>query len=1013
LAQVVIENPILNSPFEEPSRHFRFNEENSITDEIVLGRRPSTAIVPVARPRSRKNDLQQMLPGDFSQDRAEPNKLVNDIRIYIGRWRQGGHSGITATTRRLLDYWLDPSRDRKLFFCQIEALETAIYLAEVSNKFTPHIQNELRDIAEAANPGLSRQALKMATGSGKTVVMAMLIAWQTLNKRSNPQDARFTDAFLVVTPGITVKDRLEVLKPNNPSNYYAERDIVPSWQRDQLEQARIVITNYHSFLPREKIKVAKNTKAVLAGNNPPAPGLFTETPADVVRRVCGKDFGPKKNILVLNDEAHHCYRSNPEHDDPAPVGDPDARAEIAENKKAAHAWLSGLMMVQSRIGIKTVYDLSATPFFLSGSGYGEGSLFPWVVSDFALVEAIEAGIVKIPRVPVADDAGSGDKPTYRNLWLRIREQLPRKGRATEAAKTEPTLPGELEGALQSLYLDYEKRYKLWESRADSKLRGLTPPVFIVVCNNTNVSKMVFDFISGWERELPGEAGQPSTTRVQAGKLDLFRNDDGRGGWLHKPNSFLIDSTQIDSGEAMTDDFRRAAATEIAEFKQDYIRRFPGRDVDSVTTEDLLREVLNTIGKPGKLGEGIRCVVSVSMLTEGWDANTVTHILGVRAFGTQLLCEQVVGRALRRISYSITAETIHLPPSEQRFGPEYAEVYGIPFSFIPSAGTTKEPVEGPLPTRIRALADLEALAMTFPRLLGYRFHLPERRLIAAFTQGSVLRLTTASIPSEVEMAAVVGQSGYHTLDGLKHIRSNHVAFELAKATLERFLHDENDQPQPWLFPQVLRITREWLRKCLQLGDNTFMQLLLFGQNKHLAIERIYDGIREGSQSVGEKRVLPILQPYDTLGSTNYVDFFTTRPTFATNATQSHISHVVADTDVWEQNVAYKLERMNEVIRYVKNDHLGFTIPYTFQNKEKQYTPDFLVAIDDGHSPSDPLNLIIEVSGERDEMKVQKTTTARTQWVPAVNNHGGFGRWGFLEVTDPADLQTEIRRHLAKS
>ncbi len=319
------------------------------------------------------------------------------------------------------------------------------------------------------------------------------------------------------------------------------------------------------------------------------------------------------------------------------------------------------MMVQARIGIKTVYDLSATPFFLSGSGYGEGSLFPWVVSDFALVEAIEAGIVKIPRVPVADDAGSGDQPTYRNLWLRIREQLPRKGRATEAAKAEPALPGELEGALQSLYLDYEKRYRLWESRADSKLRGLTPPVFIVVCNNTNVSKTVFDFISGWEKELAGEGDQPATKRVQAGKLDLFRNDDGRGGWLHKPNSFLIDSTQIDSGEAMTDDFRKAAATEIAEFKQEYVRRFPGRDVDSVTTEDLLREVLNTIGKADKLGEGIRCVVSVSMLTEGWDANTVTHILGVRAFGTQLLCEQVVGRALRRISYSITADTVHLPP----------------------------------------------------------------------------------------------------------------------------------------------------------------------------------------------------------------------------------------------------------------------------------------------------------------------------------------------------------------
>ena len=308
MPQVVIEDPILNSPFQEPSRHFRFDEENSITNEIVPGRRPSTAIVPVARPRARRNDPQQVLPGDFSQDRAEPNKLVNDVRLHVGRWRQGGHSGVTATTRRLLDYWRDPARDRKLFFCQIEALETAIYLAEVSNKFTPHLQNELRDIAEAANPGLRREALKMATGSGKKVVMAMIIAWQVLNKRANPQDARFTDAFLIVTPGITVKDRLEVLWPNNPSNYYAERDIVPAWQRDQLEQARIVITNYHSFLPREKINVRETQRQFwpatihcgpASSPNPP-PTLFAASAAKtLVRRRTSLSSTTKPTIATV------------------------------------------------------------------------------------------------------------------------------------------------------------------------------------------------------------------------------------------------------------------------------------------------------------------------------------------------------------------------------------------------------------------------------------------------------------------------------------------------------------------------------------------------------------------------------------------------------------------------------------------------------------------------------------------------------------------------------------------
>jgi type III restriction enzyme len=998
MRQAVIENPILNPPFAEPARHFRFDENNSITTEIVAGRRLSSHVVPVAQPRSRRDNAQQQLPGDFSQDVNKPNELVNDIRLHVGRWRAGGYSGVTATTRRLLDYWVDPNRERKLFFCQIEALETAIYLAEVSNKFTPHLRNQVRAANEAANPGLYREAFKMATGSGKTVVMAMLIAWQVLNKRANPQDARFTDAFLIVTPGITVKDRLRVVMPNDAGNYYAERDLVPSWQRDQLEQARIVITNYHQFLPREKEKISKLGKSILAAGGT-QPTIFTESPADVVRRVCGKSFGPKRNILVLNDEAHHCYRKNPAHEDePAPTGlDADSREEIKENTKAAYAWLSGLQFVQERIGIKTIYDLSATPSFLRGSGYGEGTLFPWVVSDFSLVEAIESGIVKVPRVPVADDAVSGDQPTYRNLWLRIRDQLPRKSRATEAVGAEPRLPKELEAALHSLYGDYEQRYRKWESNTEARARGLTPPVFIVVCNNTNVSKIVFDFIAGWERMI----GEKKV--VQAGKLDIFRNDDAQGGWRHRPNTILVDSVQLESGDAMSDDFRAIAATEIAEFKADYVRRFTGATEESITPEKLLREVLNTVGKQGKLGEHVRCVVSVSMLTEGWDANTVTHILGVRAFGTQLLCEQVVGRALRRISYTIN-------PVTQCFDPEYAEVYGIPFSFIPAAGAGTDDKPGPMPTRVRALEDRIASLIQFPRLLGYRYQLPESRLTASFTDESRLTLPSASFPTETELAPVVGESVYHTLDALKSARPNAVAFELAKLALEKYLRDAEDKLQPWLFPQILDITKRWMAKCLDMKDNGFPQMLLIGQNKHAAVDLIYRAIAS-PQADGARRILPIPQPYDTVGSTQYVDFFTTRPTFATRADKCHISHVVADTDAWEQNVAYKLERMDEVVRYVKNDHLGFTIPYTFEGNEKQYTPDFIACIRDRDSEANLLNLIVEVSGERSAMKAAKVSTARNLWIPAVNNHGSFGRWSFLEITDPGNLQTEIRGHVS--
>ena len=391
-------------------------------------------------------------------------------------------------------------------------------------------------------------------------------------------------------------------------------------------------------------------------------------PDQMVRRVC-RELSTKKNIIVLNDEAHHCYRRKPDGVDETLTG--DDRVEAKSREEEARIWISGIEAVKAKIGVKAIYDLSATPFFLRGSGYPEGTLFPWVVSDFSLIDAIEAGIVKVPRVPVADNSMTGDQPTYRDLWLRIREGLPSKGRKTEEVGGEPNLPVELQGALLSLYGNYEKYYRLWEQNAQARARGITPPVFIVVCNNTNVSKLVFEYIAGWGKQIDDQS------IVQAGQLPIFRNDDGNGGWLHRPNTILVDSRQLESGEAMSDDFKKIAAREIDEFKAEYRARFPGRDADDLTDEDLLREVMNTVGKAGKLGEHIRCVVSVSMLTEGWDANTVTHVLGVRAFGTQLLCEQVVGRALRRMSYAAN--------KDGHFDPEYAEVYGVPFSFIPCSG----------------------------------------------------------------------------------------------------------------------------------------------------------------------------------------------------------------------------------------------------------------------------------------------------------------------------------------
>jgi len=1025
MRQVVIENPVINSPFEEPKRHFKFTDEG-ITNEIVERRRISSYFVPIAKPKKRGKQL--ILDTEWTQDRVEENKFVNEVRAKVEKWREGGHVGVTKTTAHLLEYWLNPQRDKKLFFCQIEALETAIYLSEVANKYgDAWIENDLRRANEDANPLLFRVAFKMATGSGKTVVMGMIIAWHTLNKLANPQDARFSDAFLIVTPGITIRDRLRVLLPNDPQNYYRERDIVPEDLRQELERAKIIITNFLAFILREHTPAAKLTKQII--NKDADTSAFKETPDQMVRRAC-RELGNKKNIIVLNDEAHHCYRRRVGEVEEKLTG--DDRREAQKREEEARIWISGLEAVKAKIGIKVVYDLSATPFFLRGSGYSEGTLFPWVVSDFSLIDAIESGIVKVPRVPVADDSMVGEQPTYRDIWLRIREHLPRKGRGTEAVTGEPKLPKELQGALHSLYGNYEKYYRQWE-KAGAPGQGLgsprsrtpdgqTPPVFIVVCNNTNVSKLVFDYVAGWEKELPH-----GKKALVPGALSIFSNVEG-DQWSTRPNTILIDSEQLESGEAMSEEFKKIAKVQIEEFKAEYRIRFPGRDVEKLTDEDLLREVTNTVGKPGKLGEQVKCVVSVSMLTEGWDANTVTHILGVRAFGTQLLCEQVVGRGLRRRSYvaelrrlecgglpplskagapgqSVGSPRSRTPEEFEVFPTEYAEVYGVPFSFIPAAGSARDPKPGPPPKRVRALEDRIQCEITFPRLIGYRFDWTAERLSAVFSEASKLALSTADIPTKTENAPIVGESSIHTLDDLKKKREQEVAFLLAKLVLGKYFRDDDGNIKQWMFPQILDISRRWLAECVTCKDNAFPQMLLLIELAHDAVDRIYKAIVASTHQ--DKILKPILRPYDHLGSTRYVDFDTTRNVYATREDKCHVNYVVADTESWEQKMAQTLEDMDEVICYVKNQNLGFTIPYTLNGEEHNYVPDFIVRLDDGNGRGNPLNLIVEVSGEARKDKAAKVSTARDLWTEAVNNHGGFGRWQFIEISDPWDAANTIR------
>jgi type III restriction enzyme len=660
------DNPILNAPYDPPERHFVIGQRGP-TGETLPGRRPSESFVPIPvgrRSRSRVEPEAEQTTLDLATgERREANDLINSIRSRVDRWRAYGYPGVTPISRKLLEYWAYSGRDDRMLFCQREAAETAIYLAEAAGRRgEPDFRLRTDEANREHNDGLPRLALKMATGSGKTVVMAMLIAWHTANKSFSPRDARFTNRFLVVTPGITIRDRLRVLLPSDDGNYYRERDLVPPDLWPTLAEASISIVNYHAFLRRDakEIKgVASTTRRVLTAGKKTDP--FVETDEQMVVRVL-RDLADRGRgeIVVLNDEAHHSYQDRTS-------GDERIGAEARERNEGARVWFRGLRAISKHVGIKAVFDLSATPFYLSGSGWREGYIFPWTVSDFSLMDAIESGIVKIPRVPVDDDAQPNEQPTYLALWDHVGTELPKRGTRKPGTQVDRPLPAVLEGALHSLYRSYERRVADWTARlADF---GEPPPVFIVVCPNTIVSKMVYDWIAGQAVEAP--SGEPA---LRGGRLELLSNVvDGR--WVDRSRTVLIDSAQLESGDKLSEEFKKAAAIEIEVFKSEYRRRFPGADVEKLTDEDLLREVMNTVGKRGRLGEHVRCVVSVSMLTEGWDANTVTHILGIRRFGSQLLCEQVVGRGLRRRSYA--------PNPDGRFEPEYAEVYGVPFEFLPS------------------------------------------------------------------------------------------------------------------------------------------------------------------------------------------------------------------------------------------------------------------------------------------------------------------------------------------
>jgi type III restriction enzyme len=912
---MLVDNPILNSPFEEPAGHWTYEEGQPVVKE---GRRPAGYYL---KPRTRDSH-KAMLEKEFV-----PLDLVNTIRERVKAWREGGYPGVTPITRQLLQHWKHPDRERKLFFCQREAAETLIWLVEASAA-------EKQGIVIPRDNGLTRYACKMATGSGKTVVIGMVIAWQVLNKLANPQDRRFSDGVLLVCPNLTIRERLQVLLPWKSGNYYEKFDLLPHGMMERLQQGRFQITNWHLFQPRDD----RRSKSVMQ-RGPESDKAFA-------RRVL-KELGNKQNILVINDEAHHAYRPAPL---PEELREQLSPEEIAEREEAT-VWVSGLDRIHAVRGINFCADLSATPFYIKGSGYPEGEPFPWVVSDFGLVDAIESGIVKIPRVPVDDNTGALI-PKFFRLWEAINQALSASERQTARRRAKPeSVLREAEGALATLASEWKKTFEEFQ-RAGSPV----PPVMIVVCDNTGLAELVHE-------------------RIARGNV-LPELANGPNGEM----TFRIDTALLAQAETAIEGEKKKEAA------------------------DRLRKTVDTIGKTEWEDEGdppgknIRCVVSVGMLTEGWDAQNVTQILGLRAFTSQLLCEQVVGRGLRRLNYDDFSE------------PEYVDVYGVPFEVIP---VKKKPLSRTevqkVSTLVRALPERKHLEISFPRVEGYIVDVRSR--IRLSLDGVRFLQIGGDEPTEVTVKPRVGyrigrpdrlgpglevvhdRNPFH-----REKRLQATIYEIA-AELTRRLKEKREEwsARHTLFPQVLDAVWRYIEERVIVERDVPLEEIALLKYKQMIVERLTEAIEPDTEA-GEPPILPVIERFRPIGSTSEVLFRTLRPCVGT--TKSHISHVVLDAPKWEHSVAYQLERMPEVIAYARNDHLDFTIPYEWQGVRHEYRPDYLIRWRCGDGSE--AKVILEVKGFETEKDRQKETAAK-RWVRAVNHHGEFGKWAFRVCKDPLRLK----------
>ena len=1043
-----VDKPIICSPYDEPNDHWIYNTTTGAASRAGT-RRPASYWYKTERTGSAQQTL-------FQEEERDDLPLVNLLREDVRRWREADYRGASNVTRELLRWWANPQRGRRLFFCQREAVETIIYLAELRipgkssrtgfKNFALNDENLVRLLRgekptgiDLTNPNfwptlvdrspddgllpLRRLGCKMATGSGKTVVMGMLISWAFCNRGVNPSTAEFPSAVLVCCPNLTVKERLQVLRPDHPGNYYTAFDLVPVNLRPYLQAGKVLVENWHRFAPESEHKEGDKSYAVV--NKGP------ETPETIARRVLG-DLFDRLPIMVLNDEGHHCWRPAPEvaqtlEDEPRRQrrrrGDPDAEEKEAldEETKEARVWLAGLDMLNNCLGkdkpgIAMCVDLSATPFYIRGSGYPEGQPFPWLVSDFGLVDAIESGIVKIPRLPVKDTAGKKDEagrpdPKYFRLWHNIVGSLgPGEKHGSGKPKAEACYR-EAEGALKQIAGQWLERFKYIQQATPDQER--IPPVLIVVCDNTDIADFFFRKISG---ETESEAVTLQDIEdVESGDEEETPNR----GRKEKSKKQIIYGRSAILPEFSNTPTRKYTVRIDTKLLAEAESEDPNKTRKTAGEE--LRKIIATVGKPGEPGEFVRCVVSVSMLTEGWDANNVTHILGIRAFGSQLLCEQVVGRGLRRMNYEPD-------PATGLLTEEYVDVYGIPFSVIPFKG---RPVDQATPEdkpkhRVWAVPEREEMEIRFPIVEGYVFKTTKGMLRCDLDNIDPISIDPKLEPTTTFLRPTAGYldaqiAGAVPFEFISQDRSTYYAnthfqsilFQITQKIIEDLLSpsmantDKKSrvmrlQSRHQLFPQVFGFVQEFVAKKVKFNGVDSREL---GLEKYvtLVVERLREAIQPDT-SAGEPPLLPILNRYRPAGRSGGVDFPTTRPVVPT--VKSHVNLVVLHS-TWEAEAAKKLDECDLVKCYVRNDHLGLVIPYEYLGNEHGYETDFLVRL------VNDLNLLLEIKGyevHNPEMTNAKHAAAR-KWVTAVNNLGDFGCWDFLVCRDLDDLVPRLQE-LAK-